>query len=293
MGTEDINTRYADLDLWSTAEGVKALHEGQVEAVAAIDPALPAIAAAVDAAVPRLKRGGRLIYVGAGTSARIGVQDGAELYPTFSWPRDQVAFVIAGGEGALLRAVENAEDIGPNGATSIADLAAGADDVVIGLAASGNTPFTVAAITEARTRGALTIGVANNPGSKLLSACEHPILVETGPEAPAGSTRMKAGTAQKIVLNLFSTMAMVRLGKVYRGLMVHMQPTNEKLRRRAVQMVVMITGCDEPTAIDAMQRAGGDVKLAVLLASGASIDVAIAALEMHAGNLRLALAEIV
>ena len=292
MGTEDINTRYADIDLWNTAEGVKALHEGQVEAVAAVGPALPAIATAVDAAVPRLKLGGRLVYVGAGTSARIGVQDGAELFPTFSWPKNHVAFVIAGGEGALLQSVENAEDSAANGATSIADLSVGRNDVVIGLAASGNTPFTVAAITEARTRGALTIGVANNPGSKLLSASEHPILVETGPEALAGSTRMKAGTAQKIVLNLFSTMAMVRLGKVYRGLMVHMRPTNEKLRRRAVQMVVSVTGCDEQVAIDAMEQASGDVKLAVLLASGASIDVAIAALDMHEGNLRLALTEI-
>lgn len=292
MGTEDISTRYAELELWDTIDGVKALHEGQVEAVAAVAPALAAIAAAVNAAVPRLKRGGRLVYVGAGTSARIGVQDGAELYPTFSWPKDQVAFLIAGGEGALLQAVENAEDSATNGAAGVADLVVGAGDVVIGLAASGSTPFTVAAITEARRRGALTIGVANNSGSKLLSASEHPILIETGPEAVAGSTRMKAGTAQKVVLNIFSTMVMVRLGKVYRGFMIDMRPTNEKLRRRAVQMVIKLTGCDEQIVVDAMQRAGGDVKLAVLLASGASIDVAIAALEMHEGNLRLALQEL-
>lgn len=292
MGTEDISTRYLDLDLWGTEQGVRALHEGQVEAVASVADAIAAISGAVDAATPRLKRGGRLIYAGAGTSARIGVQDGAELYPTFSWPRDQVAFAIAGGEGALLQAVENAEDSAPDGAARIAELAVGADDVVIGLAASGNTPYTVAAIEEARRRGALTIGVANNAGSRLLWASEHPILVETGPEAIAGSTRMKAGTAQKVVLNILSTMMMVRLGKVYRGLMVHMRPTNEKLRRRSVQMVVTITSCTDEAAADALQRAGGDVKLAALLTSGADMKAASAALQKHDGNLRLAFAEI-
>mgnify|MGYP001394883370 CR=1 FL=1 len=292
MGTEDISARYLDLDLWGTEQGVKALHEGQVEAVAAIGPALAAIAAAVDAAVPLLRRGGRLIYAGAGTSARIGVQDGAELFPTFSWPRDKVAFAIAGGEGALLQAVENAEDSAPDGVSRIAELEVGADDVVIGLAASGNTPYTVAAIEEARRRGTLTIGIANNANTRLLSASEYAVLVETGPEAIAGSTRMKAGTAQKIVLNILSTMLMVRLGKVYRGLMVHMKPTNEKLRHRAVQMVMMVAGCTDVVAVDALQSAGGDVKLAVLLASGADMDAASSALKLHDGNLRFALIEI-
>jgi len=291
MSTEDINPRFLDLDLWKTLEGVKALHETQVEAVAAITPALPAIAAAVDEAASRLKRGGRLVYVGAGTSARIGVQDGAELFPTFSWPKDRVAFVIAGGEGALLQAVENAEDSTADGAAQIGKLRVGPDDVVIALAASGNTPFTVAAITQAHASGALTVGIANNANARLLAASEHPILVETGPEAVAGSTRMKAGTAQKIVLNLFSTMVMVRLGKVYRGLMVHMRPTNEKLRRRAAQMVVTITGCSDEAAASALANADGDVKLAVLLASGAEKAAAEAALRKHDGNLRFALAE--
>jgi N-acetylmuramic acid 6-phosphate etherase len=291
MSTEDINARFHDLDLWGTLEAVTALHETQVEAVAAIAPALPAIAAAVDASAPRLKRGGRLIYVGAGTSARIGVQDGAELFPTFSWPKDKVAFAIAGGEGALLQAVENAEDSAIEGAGQIIRLEVNADDIVIGLAASGATPFTVAAIKEARARGAITIGIANNPGAPLLSASDCPILIDTGPEAVAGSTRMKAGTAQKIVLNLFSTMVMVRLGKVYRGLMVHMKPTNEKLRRRAAQMVVTITGCADQVAADAIAKADGDVKLAVLLAIGAGKDGAEAALQKHDGILRFALAE--
>lgn len=291
MGTEDISTRYLDLDLWETEQGVRTLHEGQVEAVAAVGAAISAIAAAVDAAAPRLKRGGRLIYVGAGTSARIGVQDGAELFPTFSWPKDQVAFAIAGGEGALLQAVENAEDSASEGVARIIALGVGPNDVVIGIAASGNTPYTVAAVKEARARGALTLGIANN-SAQLLSVSQHPILVETGAEAVAGSTRMKAGTAQKIVLNLFSTMVMVRLGKVYRGLMVHMRPTNAKLRSRAAQMVVTITGCDDRAASDAMAAADGDVKLAVLLASGADKAAAGAALAKHDGNLRFALADI-
>ncbi len=291
MSTEDVG-RYPDLDLWATARGLDALFEDQREAVSAVRSALPSLAAAIDSAAPRLGRGGRLIYVGAGTSARIGVQDGAELFPTFNWPREQVAFVIAGGEGALLRAVENAEDSGSDGAARMAELDVGANDVVIGLAASGNTPFTVAAIEAARRNGALTIGIANNRGSRLLAACEHPILIDTGAEAIAGSTRLKAGTAQKVVLNLFSTMVMVRLGKVYRGMMVHMRPNNEKLRKRAVRMVATISGCSEDAAANALSKSTFDVKLAVLLLSGMDRSAAENLLAKHQGNLRLAMAEL-
>lgn len=291
MSTEDISARHADLELWDTATGLRALHEGQAEAVAAVGPALAALAAAVDDATPRLRRGGRLIYAGAGTSARIGVQDGAELFPTFNWPHEQVAFAIAGGEGALLRAIENAEDSGADGAARIDALKVSADDVVIGVAASGATPFTVAAIQRARQLGALTVGIANNPGSPLLAASDHPVLIETGAEAIAGSTRLKAGTAQKVALNLFSTMAMVRMGKVYRGMMVHMRPTNDKLRRRAVQMVQTIAGCGEVAAATALADGDWDVKLAVLLARGSDVGEAKRLLERHAGNLRLAMAE--
>jgi len=292
MTTEDVSPRYADLDLWETIDALKALHQDQQAGVAAVAHVLPALGAAVDAAAPRLRRGGRLIYVGAGTSARIGVQDGAELLPTFSWPADRVAFAIAGGEAALLRAIENAEDSGADGAARMEELGAGANDVVLALAASGNTPFTVSAVKAARQRGAMTVGIANNAGSQLLAASEHPILIDTGEEAVAGSTRLKAGTAQKVVLNLFSTMAMVRLGKVYRGMMVHMRPTNEKLRRRAAQMVVSITGCEGSVAEAAVAKSEGDVKLAVLLACGLESEAAKALLEKHDGNLRLAMAEI-
>lgn len=293
MNTEDINARTRDLDLLPTGDALKALYEGQKAAVAAVEPALPALAAAVEAAASLLRRGGRLIYCGAGTSARIGVQDGAELAPTFNWPAEQVAFAIAGGEQALLRAVEGAEDSVADGQARIDALGVGADDVVIGIAASGATPFTVGAMQRARERGALTIAIANNPGAPLLAAATHAILVETGAEAIAGSTRMSAGTAQKIVLNLFSTMVMVRLGRVHGGLMVEMRASNEKLRRRGARMVAEIAGCDEAQAADAVERAGGDVKAAVLLARGVDAVAAAALLVKHDRNLRAALAEIV
>jgi N-acetylmuramic acid 6-phosphate etherase len=292
MSTEDINPRYADLDLWDNLTALKAFHEDQTAAIAAVGPALPAIAAAVDDAAPRLRRGGRLIYVGAGTSGRIGVQDGAELFPTFNWPKEQVAFVIAGGERSLLQAIEDAEDSAADGAARIRELRVGLDDVVVGLAASGATPFTVGAVKAAKDCGAMTVGISSSRGSQLLTACDHAILVETGAEPIAGSTRLKAGTAQKVVLNMLSTLVMVRLGKVYRGLMVHMRPTNEKLRRRAARMVAMITGCAPEVAASAVASSNGDVKLAILVAKGVATEAARALIEKHRGNLRAALAEI-
>ena len=242
--------------------------------------------------MPRLRNGGRLVYAGAGTSGRIGVQDGAELPPTFNWPLSQLVFAMAGGESAILYSIENAEDSSQGGADRMREINVNEKDVVLGLAASGNTPFTVSAIEAARARGALTIGIANNPHSKLLEVCDHPVLVETGEEVIAGSTRMKAGTAQKVVLNLFSTMVMVRLGKVYRGLMVHMRASNAKLRRRSTQMVATITGVDEDVAEAAVTQADGDVKLAALIACGLDSERAQKLLFKHDGNLRYAMAEI-
>jgi N-acetylmuramic acid 6-phosphate etherase len=291
MSTEGISPRYLDLDLWENIDVLKALYEGQLAAVAAVGPALAAIAAAAEEAVSRLRAGGRLVYVGAGTSGRIGVQDGAELAPTFAWPADRVAFVLAGGEGALLRSVEGAEDLEANGAARIEALGVGANDVVIGLAASGTTPFTLGAVKAARTRGALTLGIANNAGAPLLAASDHAILIETGEEPLAGSTRLKAATAQKVALNLFSTLTMTRLGGVYRGLMVQVSPANAKLRRRGVEMVKTIANASKDIAEKAIVLADGDVKRAVLIACGASLDAAVALLDKHNGNLRSALAE--
>jgi N-acetylmuramic acid 6-phosphate etherase len=291
MATEDLDPRYEDLDLRSDFEALRALYESQLSALSRVSDALPAIAAAVEKAAPRLRAGGRLIYAGAGTSGRIAVQDGAELGPTFNWPSERVAFAMAGGEAALLHAVENAEDQSASGAARIAELGAGRNDVAIGLAASGETAFTIAAIEAARAAGALTIGVANTPGSRLLRVCDHPILADTGPEPIAGSTRLNAGTAQKVVLNLMSTLLMVRLGRVYRGLMVHMRPTNAKLRRRAVRMVMTITGCAEEEAKSALSNADDDVRVAALLIRGLDREAADALLMKHDGNLRLALGE--
>jgi N-acetylmuramic acid 6-phosphate etherase len=291
MATEKFSTRFQELDAWPSLDILSAFYEGQLSAVAAIRPALPAIAAAAEDAVARLRRGGRLVYVGAGTSGRIGVQDGAELPPTFNWPEDKVVYLIAGGEGAILSAVENAEDSIEDGIAGIRRADVGPDDVVIGVAASGRTPFTLAAVQEANTRGALTIGVSNNPGVPLLHISSHPILADTGEEVIAGSTRMKAGTAQKIILNLFSTLVMIRLGRIYRGLMVDMRATNAKLRRRSEIMVSQITGCDDATAVEALRRADGDLKVASLIALGANASDAQAALARSDGNLREALAE--
>ena len=290
--TEDADPRYVDLDRWESAQAIRALYEAQLEAVAAVGPALGALAAAVDAATPRLRNGGRLVYVGAGTSGRIAAQDGAELTPTFNWPRERTIIVMAGGEEALLRSIENAEDASDAGIAQIQKIGIGANDVVLGIAASGGTPFTVAAMTAAREGGALTIGVASNRGSRLLLASEHPILIETGAEPVAGSTRLKAGTAQKVVLNLFSTAVMARLGKIYNGLMVDMRATNAKLRRRSIEMVATIAACDSAVAAQAIAASQGDIKLAVLIAFGVDRAPAKTLLDKHNGNLRAALADI-
>ncbi len=288
--TEAQSERTADLDAWDSRSVLEALWEGQMAAVAAVRTALPALARAADAAASRLAAGGRLVYAGAGTSGRIGVQDGAELSPTFDWPEDRLVLLMAGGETALLHAVENAEDRRDLAETAIAEHGIGAADVVIGLAASGATPFTLACVEAAARQGALTIAIANSPGAPLLAAAEHAILIETGAEAIAGSTRMKAGTAQKVVLNMFSTLLMVRLGRVYRGLMVDMQARNAKLRHRAERMLSAITGRDGETTRRALDGSDGKVKLAVLLLEGLDRPAAEALLDRHGGMLRAALA---
>ena len=291
MRTEQIDPRYANLDSRSAAEIIAAIYEGQLAAAVAVRGALGAIAAAVEDAVPALKRGGRIVYVGAGTSGRIGVQDGSELAPTYDWPPDRVVFVMAGGLDALTRSVEGAEDNEAAGADAIMKAKIGADDVVIGVAASGTTPFTIAALRAASAAGAITVAVSNNADAPILGVARHKILVETGSEVVAGSTRMNAGTAQKIVLNLFSTAVMIRMGRVYRGLMVDMQARNAKLRRRAAVIVRQIVGCHEEDAARYLEEADGNLKSAVLLGLGLSRSDAAQMLERHGGNLRAAIEE--
>lgn len=292
MSTEAADPRFADLDAWPTARAVEAMWKGQMEALAAVEQALPRITAAAEAAALRLGSAGRLIYAGAGTSGRIAVQDGAELGPTFGWPGERLVFAMAGGETALIRSVEDAEDDAADGAARISAASVGQGDVLIGVSASGSTPFTLAAITEARKRGALTIGLACNPATPLLSAAECPVLLDTGSEVLAGSTRMKAGTAQKTALNLISTSVMIRLGRVYKGLMVDMQLSNAKLRKRAQKMVASLAGCGEVKAADALAESGGQIKAAVLVAQGRSVDEACRLLAAHGGNLRRVIEQI-
>ena len=289
MPTEQMSPRYVELDSWSAAEMIAAMYEGQLAAAAAVRGAIGAIAAAVEDAVPALERGGRIVYVGAGTSGRIGVQDGSELSPTYNWPADRVVFAIAGGLGALVKSAEQAEDDEATGAQAMADAKIAANDVVIGVAASGTTPFTVGALRAANRSGAVTIAVASNPGAPLFDVARHRILADTGSEVIAGSTRMKAGTAQKIVLNLISTAVMVRMGRVYRGLMVDMRARNAKLRRRAAAIVSEIVRCPESDAARHLEQADGDVKTAILIGFGLSRSDAAQLLQRHGGNLRSAI----
>ena len=291
MPTEQIDPRYIELNSWSAVEMIAAMYEGQLAAAAAVRGALGPIAAAVEDAVPALQRGGRIVYAGAGTSGRIGVQDGTELTPTFDWPPDRLVFAMAGGIGALVRSAEQAEDNEAAGAEAMLSASIGASDVVIGIAASGATPFTIGALRAASSSGAVTIAIANNPGAPLFDVARHRILADTGSEVIAGSTRMKAGTAQKIVLNLFSTAVMVRMGRVYRGLMVDMRARNAKLRRRAESMVSEIVRCPEGDAARYLEQANGDVKTAVLLGFGLSRSEADQLLQRHNGNLRSAINE--
>ncbi|HKX21973.1 MAG TPA: N-acetylmuramic acid 6-phosphate etherase [Rhizorhapis sp.] len=290
MSTEAKGARYADLDLWPTSEAVMAMLEGQLGAGAAVLPQADVIARAADEAAARLRDPrGRLIYAGAGTSARIAVQDGVELGPTYGWGSERTAYLIAGGTDALLSSVEGAEDDVVAGEDAMRGLIPGPHDVVVGLAASGRTPYTLAAVQAALPGGALTVGIANNGGTPLLQMVAHPILLDTGAEVIAGSTRMKAGTAQKIALNLFSTALMLRLGRVYKGLMVSMRASNDKLRRRAVEMVCEIAGVGAPVAQEALARADGDIKLAALIALGCNPAESTALLAAAEGNLRTAL----
>ncbi len=260
-------------------------------AVAAVRAALPSIEQAAAACLPRLRGQGRLVYAGAGTSGRIAAADGAELPPTFDWRSGRVVLLVAGGPAALTGAIENAEDRADQAEADLAACRVGPEDVMLALAASGATPYTLACLNAARQAGALTIGVANSPGAPLLAAAEHPVLLDTGAEVLAGSTRMKAGTAQKAALNLFSTLVMIGLGRVWRGQMVDMVARNDKLRARALRMLCELTGADEAAARRALAATGLRVKPAVLVLRGLAAAEADALLARHGGHLRAALAE--
>jgi N-acetylmuramic acid 6-phosphate etherase len=287
--TESLNPRFSDIDNWPTVEAVEAMLEGQMAAVASIKAQTKAIAITAEAAANRLLSAGRLVYVGAGTSGRVAVQDGVELGPTFGWPKERLVYLMAGGLSALANSAEGAEDDIAAARSEIAINAVSTNDVVIGVAASGKTPFTIGAIQAARSAGALTIAIANNPETALLASADHALLADTGSEVIAGSTRMKAGTAQKAMLNLLSTAIMLRLGRVYRGMMVDMVISNDKLLKRAFGIVATLTNCSEATAINAVEASNHNIKKAVLIAMGHSLTEASALLDAHHGILRDAL----
>ena len=290
MDTERPSPRYAGIDIWEPLDALDAMIDGQLAAVAAVRAARRQILEAALAMETRLRDGGRLVYAGAGTSGRLAVQDGAELMPTFSWPEDRLLLLLAGGEEAMVRAVEGAEDEIEHAAELIRSHTIGAKDVLIAVAASGATPFTLSCLREAKRRGALTIGVANNPGAPLLAEAERPIYLETGSEPIAGSTRMNAGTAQRITLSLLSSLTMIRLGRVYAGLMVEVQAVNAKLVGRREKMLVHLTGKSLGEVREALHKTQGNVKLAVLVAEGSELEEARLYLAQAGGRLRDAIA---
>lgn len=263
--TEEPNLSHAGLAGYDSEALVRAFADDQLLAVQAVQAAAPTLARAVDAAVPRLRAGGRLLYAGAGTSGRLGVLDSVELHPTFSWPRDRALALLAGGAGAMFEAVEGAEDDAAQGAADLLALQPGANDVLLAVAASGSTPYALGACAAARAAGALTLGIANNPGAPLLATAEIGVLLDTGPEVISGSTRLKAGTAQKIALNSFSSAVMVRLHKTYGPLMVDLRATNAKLQRRALALTLRATGASEAEARAALAACGQHVKTAIVM----------------------------
>ena len=291
LKTETPSQDHAQLDQYPTVELINALVDDQMNAVNAVRAASPRIAAAVTAALPRIEAGGRLIYVGAGTSGRLGLLDSVELYPTFSWPQDRALALLAGGSKALYVAVEGAEDDIEQGAIDLRDVNPTANDVVLLLAASGGTPYVLGALRAAREIGALTVGFANNVDAPVANEAEIGVTLDTGSELISGSTRLKAGTSQKIALNTFSSALMVRLNKVYGNLMVDLKPTNAKLVKRAVNLTMIATGADEPSARAALEQCDFHVKVAIVaLSKKTSIDQARALLEAARGSVRQALA---
>ncbi|HEV7167351.1 MAG TPA: N-acetylmuramic acid 6-phosphate etherase [Micrococcaceae bacterium] len=290
LATESSNERFSDLAALETIELVKGMNGEDATVPAAIAGAAPAIAEVIDGVAERMSRGGRLIYVGAGTPGRLGILDASECPPTFGVDPSRVVGVIAGGSMAIQSAVENAEDDVAAGAVDMAALGLSATDSVIGISASGRTPYVLAALQAAASAGALTVGFACNSGSPVGRAAEIALEIEVGPEFLAGSTRLKAGTAQKLVLNMLSTIVMVRLGKTYRNLMVDLRATNEKLRARSERTVMRATGVDALTSAAVLESAAGSVKVAILvIMTGLSVEQATALLQRHGGHLDAAI----
>lgn len=286
LTTEYVDPDRGDLALLSTSDLVAAMNAEDARVAGAVATQSAAIAAAVDGIVERLRRGGRMIYLGAGTAGRMGVLDASECPPTFGTDPSLIIGLVAGGASAIHTAVEGAEDDVDAAGRELRALALGPEDVVIGVSASGRTPYVVGALTAARATGSLTIAVACNSPSVIGAVADIPIEVVVGPEFVAGSTRLKAGTAQKLVLNMLTTLSMIRLGKTYRGVMVDLQATNDKLRARSIRTVAMMTGASLGEAAGALDATRGAVKQAILvLSTGVAPEAAPAALLAAEGML--------
>jgi N-acetylmuramic acid 6-phosphate etherase len=287
--SESRNQDTQDIDLLSTLGILEKINAEDHKVPLAIQAALPAIARAVDAIVSAFNQGGRLVYIGAGTSGRLGILDAVECLPTFSVPESMVIGIIAGGEKAIKRAVEGAED---NREAAIADLQAiqfNQHDMLVGIAASGRTPYVIAALDYAKKVGATTAAVSCNPASPIGKAAHIDICAMVGPEILTGSTRMKSGTAQKLILNMLSTASMIRIGKTYQNLMVDVNASNEKLYARARLIVMQATDCDEHTASTALSAAGNEAKVAIMMIlTNCNAQEAKAMLQEHKGFLRRA-----
>ncbi len=290
LGTERQNLASTELDTKSALEIARVLNNEDKKVAGALEKALPQIALAIDAIAEAIRGGGRLIYVGAGTSGRIAALDASECPPTFGTDPKVVQYVIAGGEKALTRATEASEDSRTAGRRDLAKRKPGKRDVVVGVAASGRTPYTIAAVEYARKKGAKTVAVAGNPNSELGRAAEIEIVAEVGPEALSGSTRMKAGTAQKMVLNMLTTGAMARLGYIYGNLMVNVHTRNEKLAERGLGILEKATAVDRQTAARALKAAGNRVAVAlIMLKAGVDRSQAEKKLKAFQGNVRKAI----
>jgi N-acetylmuramic acid 6-phosphate etherase len=277
----------SELDRMSTREQVALFATEDARAVAAVAAAGDELAAAVDLVVAGLRQGGRLVYVGAGTPGRLAIVDAAECRPTFGLPDGRIVAVMAGGSDAMVQAIERGEDDAAAGRVDLDRLALAPEDVVVGISASGRTPYVVAALEHARSRRCPTIAVVNNPGSPLAADADVAIVADTGPEILSGSTRLKAGTAQKLVLNTISTLAMVQLGRTYGDLMVDVQTTNDKLVARARAIVVAATGADDATAERVLEAARGRAKVAIVaLLADLDVDEAARRLDGADGHVR-------
>ncbi len=288
--SEDRNPRSMDIDLLPTVDVLREINEEDKGVATAVEKVIPQIAEAVDEVVRAFQKGARLIYIGAGTSGRLGVLDASECPPTFSVPEGMVVGLIAGGDYALRHAVEGAEDSPEQGRQDLLDIGLTADDVVVGIAVSGRTPYVIGALNYARELGARTVALSCNPDAVIADIADIAISPVVGPEILTGSTRLKSGTAQKLVLNMLTTASMIRIGKTYQNLMVDVHASNQKLVARAARIVMQATGCTAEEARRALDLTGNDVKLAILIAlTGMDVDAARAALDDAGGFLRKAI----